>query len=131
MGKAQSLPPVADIQRLSKELLADPLSNVNNIVSILKYLSAEQPKVRHLWEASCCQRPLVKALQTRCGRLQETVVAAVRCLKVFFLDAYERGDLLPAAKVWSVLAHQDLSHAPMPIISQDVEAQHCDTGERC
>ena len=40
-------------------------------------------------------------------------MAAVRCLKVFFLDAYEHGDLLSASRVCKLLAIWNPSHAPI------------------
>ena len=66
MGKVEGVPPLADIESLRKELLADPLSNMNNIVPLLKYISSKQPKVWHL--TLLFTHLSSSTLLTRCGR---------------------------------------------------------------
>jgi hypothetical protein len=39
-------PPAYEVQKLGKDLLADPASNLNNVVHLLKALHAKQAEVR-------------------------------------------------------------------------------------
>jgi hypothetical protein len=87
--------------RLGKELLADPAANLNNVVALLKVLNAKQPQVLCKITRMVCRGELNRH---RCEgvvlpALQEAAVAAIRGLKVFFLDAHEKGDLGTAAEV--------------------------------